>query len=296
LIESKKYKFILTGSSARSLRRKGVNLLAGRALTYHFHPLTIKELENKFSLKYSLQYGQLPLAYTSIKPKEFLQSYIQTYLKEEVQQEGLVRNVGNFARFMEVASFSQSEVLSVTDIAREAQLERKTVENYFEILNDLLIAIQIPVFTKRAKRKLIAKRKFYYFDVGLFRALRPVALLDSESEIDGAALETLLLQELRAINDYYGLDYKIYFWRSVTGLEVDFVLYGPTGFIAIEVKRKSSILPKDLRGLKAFGKDYPQAKRFVFCGVDKREKRNDIHILPVEYALKNLKKILEDRL
>ena len=191
LIENKKYKFILTGSSARKLRTKGTNLLAGRALTYYFHPLSQKELAKDFSLSYSLKYGQLPMARASAKPDKFLNSYIQTYLKEEILQEGLTRNIGNFSRFLEIASFSQGAILNLSQIAAEAQLERKTVENYFKILDDLLIGFFLPIFNKRAKRKLVSHNKFYYFDVGVFRSLRPTGPLDSESEIDGPALETL---------------------------------------------------------------------------------------------------------
>jgi predicted AAA+ superfamily ATPase len=292
LIETKKYKFILTGSSARGLRKKGINLLAGRALTYYFHPLTQKELGKDFSLQRSLRFGQLPMACTSSNPDKFLNSYIQTYLKEEVLQEGLTRNIGNFSRFLETAAFSQGEILNASHIARESQLERKTVENYFSILEDLLIGIRVPVFNKRSKRKLISHNKFYYFDVGIFRSLRPRGPLDSESEIDGAALETLFLQEIRALNDYYNLGYKIYYWRSATGLEVDFALYGPKGLLAFEIKRKSSIFKKDLKGLRAFSQDYPEAKLFVFCSADKKEYHGDIQVLPIETALKNLKEIL----
>ena len=292
LIESKKYKFILTGSSARGLRKKGVNLLAGRALTYYFHPLVEKELKKDFSLKKSLKFGQLPLAYTSQKPDQFLNSYIQTYLKEEVQQEGLTRNIGNFARFLEIASFSQGGLLNISQVAQEVQLERKTVENYFEILEDLLLGIRIPVFKKRAKRKLVSHDKFYYFDCGVFRSLRPQGPLDFSSEIDGAALETLFLQEIRALNDYFNLGYEIFYWRSVIGLEVDFVLYGPKGLLAFEIKRKPSIQNKDLSGLKAFLKDYPKAKAYVFCSTDREEFKNDVTILPIKKAIKELDKIL----
>ena len=293
LIESKKYKFILTGSSARGLRKKGINLLAGRALTYHFHPLTQEELGKDFSLIRSLKFGQLPMAYTSSDPDKFLNSYIQTYLKEEVLQEGLTRNIGNFSRFLEIATFSQGEILNTSQVARESQLERKTVENYFSILEDLLIGVRVPVFNKRSKRKLISHNKFYYFDVGIFRSLRPRGPLDSESEMDGAALETLFLQEIRALNDYYNLGYKIYYWRSVAGLEVDFVLYGPKGLLAFEIKRKASIFKKDLKGLRAFSQDYPEAKSFVFCSASKKEYHGDIQVLPIETALKNLRNILE---
>ncbi len=292
LLETASYRFILTGSSARTLRRAGVDLLAGRALTYYLYPLTTEELGLMFNLKHSLRYGHLPLAYTSPEPKKFLESYINTYLKVEVEQESLVRNIGGFARFMEIATFSQGSLLNLSEVAREAQLKRKTVANYFEILEDLLIASRLPVFNKHAKRKLLTKNKFYYFDVGVFRSLRPVGPLDSETELDGPALETLVLQELKAVNDYYNLEYKIYFWRSLSGLEVDFVLYGPRGLVAIEVKRKPSIQPSDLRGLNAFGQDYPQAKLLVFSGVKQKEYHGDVEVWPVEEALKNLPTIM----
>lgn len=292
LIESKNYKFILTGSSARGLRKKGINLLAGRALTYYFHPLTQEELGEDFSLARSLKFGQLPMAYASSDPDKFLNSYLQTYLKEEILQEGLTRNIGNFSRFLEIASFSQGGILNASEVARESQLERKTVENYFSILEDLLIGVRVPVFRKHFKRKLISHSKFYYFDAGVFRSLRPRGPLDSESEIDGAALETLFMQEIRALNDYYNLGYKIYYWRSAAGLEVDFILYGPKGLLAFEIKRKPSVFKKDLKGLQAFSQDYPEAKPFLFCFVDKKEYHDNIQVLSIETALKNLRKIM----
>lgn len=293
LIENKKFKFILTGSSARSLRRKGVNLLAGRALTYYFHPLTTPELADDFNLVRSLQYGHLPLACTQKNPDKFLNSYLDTYLREEILQESLTRNIGNFSRFLEVAAFSQGEVLNVNQVATESQLERKTAENYFKILEDLLIGVRLPVFSKRAKRKLIKHNKFYYFDVGVFRTLRPSGPLDSASEIDGPALETLFLQEIRAINDYHDLGYQIYYWRSTTGLEVDFILYGKKGLLAFEIKRTSTLTKKDLNGLKAFKKDYPEAQAYVFCNTDRVEYREGITIMPLDTAIGSLNKILD---
>lgn len=292
LIEAKKYKFILTGSSARNLRKKGVNLLAGRALTYFFHPLIKKELASNYIFSKSLQYGQLPLAYESKNPQKFLDSYIDTYLKEEVQAEGITRNIGNFTRFLEIAAFSQGEVLNVSQVASEGQIDRKTAENYFKVLEDLLIAVRLPVFNRRAKRKLIVHNKFYYFDVGVFRSLRLTGPLDSETEIDGPALETLFFQEIRAINDYYNLAYKLYYWRSVSGLELDFVLYGPKGLIALEIKRKSNITKKDLNGLKAFYKDYPEAELYLFSNISKEEYIDNIKIIPIEKALDSLINIL----
>ena len=219
LIEVRRLNFILTGSSARTLRRKGVNLLAGRALTYHMHPLTTAEQQDAFSLRDSLQFGHLPARFSENDPTKYLKDYVQTYLWEEVMQESLTRNIGHFSRFLEVASFCQGETLNISNIAREAHIKRPVVENYFSILEDLLIATRLPVFARKAKRKLVSQRKFYFFDAGAFRAVRPLGVLDSEAEIDGPALETLVLQELRALNDYRGYDYQIFFWRTRNNLE-----------------------------------------------------------------------------
>ncbi|MFA6549048.1 MAG: AAA family ATPase, partial [Candidatus Margulisiibacteriota bacterium] len=163
LIESNKYKFVLTGSSARKIRKKGHNLLAGRALTCSMHPLTAYELANDFKLEHSLKFGQLPCVYTEADPKAYLESYVKTYLEEEIQQEGLTRNLGAFSRFLEAASFSQASPLSISAVARECAVERKVVESYFKILEDLLIGYRIPVFTKKAKRRLASHPKFYFF-------------------------------------------------------------------------------------------------------------------------------------
>lgn len=293
LIEEKQIKFVLTGSSARILRKKGVNLLAGRALTYYLYPLTRAELKTSFNLNHSLKFGNLPLAYTSQKPKDFLNSYIKTYLQEEILQEGLTRNIGNFSRFLETASFSQGEIINYSEIARNSQLSRKTVEDYFSILSDLLIAFQIPVFRKKAKRRLIKHNKFYFFDTGVFRTIRPQGPLDSVDELEGASLETLFFQEIIALNQYHSLDYKIYYWRTSNGQEVDIILYGPKGFFAIEIKRKSNISTKDLSGLKSFSRDYPEAKLLLFCFTQRKEYRGNITITPIQQALDDLLDLLK---
>lgn len=295
LIESKGYKFILTGSSARSLKKKGVDLLAGRALSFKMFPLTAVELGKDFNLKNSLQFGQLPYVYSKDSPQaiqDYLHAYTQTYLREEVMQEGLTRNVGAFSRFLEVASFSQGSVLNMSEVAREASINRKVIVDYFQILEDLLLADRIPVFTKRAKRKLITHSKFYYFDAGVYRAIRPRGPYDSMEEAEGDAFETLVYQELNAINHYFDLQYHIYFWRTVEKIEVDFVLYGPRGIIGIEVKRSDTIDSKDLRGLKAFSEDYPEAKLFLFYGGKRREFIGNIQLIPLEEALPALPEIL----
>jgi len=281
LIEEKHYKFILTGSSARSLRRKGINLLAGRALTYWMHPLTAIELGINFNLEQSLNFGQLPSIPFENDPKKYLESYVKTYLREEVLQEGLTRNITAFSRFLEAASFSQGSVINYTEIARETSINRKVIENYFQILEDLLLAKRLPVFTKRAKRKLVAHPKFYFFDTGVYRTLRPKGPLDSPEEIDGAALETLIYQDLLAKNDYFSWGYQFYYWRTHSGDEVDFILYGEKGITAIEIKRSQKISLKDLKGLKTFAKDYPEAKLLLLYGGERRYREGEIEIIPI---------------
>jgi len=292
LIESRKHIFIITGSSARKLKQKGVNLLAGRALTYYMHPLTAKEQGDAFQMAQSLLFGHLPARFSEHDPKKYLKDYIQTYVREEVLQESLTRNIGHFSRFLEVASFSQGSVVSISEIAREAHIERATAKNYFSILEDLLIGVHLPVFTRKAKRKLISHLKFYYFDTGVFRAIRPTGPLDSEAELDGPAVETLVFQELRAVNDYLECGYQLYFWRTKNGLEVDFILYGPGGLIAIEVKRSAHVHSRNLRGLKEFKKDYPIATCYLFYGGSAPLYMGDIIVLPLGQALRNLEQLL----
>ncbi len=268
LIESQSVKFILTGSSARSLRKKGVNLLAGRARTRHMYPLTCIELAKDFSLEKSLQVGHLPEAYQSQNPKEYLSSYIQTYLREEVLQEGISRNLSASRRFLEAASFSQGAPLNISNVARDCGMDRKVTGEYFNILEDLLLGTRLAVFTKRAQRRLVKHDKFYFFDVGVYRNLRPQGPLDAPEEVEGVGLETLFLQELRAINEYYRLGFDLFYWRT------------------------SNQQDKDLNSLKSFLKDYPMAKAFLVTGVSQAQQKGEIAILPYEYCIKNLVKIL----
>ena len=293
LIEKKQCVFVLTGSSARKLRKKGVNLLAGRALTYSFHQLTAIELAKDFNLAHSLKFGQLPCVYTEKDPKAYLESYVETYLREEIQQEGLTRNLSAFSRFLEAASFSQGSVLNTSGVARECAVERKVVENYFSILEDLLIGCRLPVFTKKAKRRMVAHHKFYFFDVGIYRAIRPSGPLDMPEEMEVVAFETLVFQELRAINDYLRLGYELYYWHTSNQVEVDFVLYGNKGLKAFEVKRTSRLQENMLRGLKAFLKDYPSAKAYLIYGGARRLYEGKITILPAQEALLTLPDILK---
>lgn len=292
LIEEKPWRFVLTGSSARKLRRHGVNLLAGRARTRSMRALTAEELGADFIVTKSLQRGHLPTAYTVDDYEDYLRGYVGTYLREEVQQEALVRNVGQFGNFLTIAAYSQASVLNVQNVARECGVDRKTADNYFTILEDLLLAVRLPVFHRRAKRKMITHSKFYFFDAGVFRTLRQRGPLDVVEEIEGAALETLVLQELRAINDNHALGYDIGFWRTSQGQEVDFVLYGPRGFWGIEVKRSSLVRPHDLKPLKAFLAEYPEAVGVcVYTGTE-RYVVDGIRVEPVQDFLPLLTQVL----
>ena len=289
IIEQKKnIRFILTGSSSRKLKRTGIDLLAGRAAYKTLHPFMASELGDDFNFEKALQYGLVPLVINSANPIETLNAYITLYMNEEVKMEGLVRNISDFSRFLEIISFSNGSILNNTEIARESQVGRKAVEGYISILEDILLAHKLPVFTKRAKRLLISHPKFYFFDVGVFRTIRPSGPLDSPHEIDGIALENLILQHLMAWNAYHGNGNKLYYWRTKAGVEVDFIIYGSDTLAAIEVKNAKNIRSNDLKGLKTFKNDYPEANCiFLYRGNEKLLK-NGILCMPCNLFLKNL--------
>ncbi|HLF66941.1 MAG TPA: DUF4143 domain-containing protein, partial [Gammaproteobacteria bacterium] len=255
--------FILTGSSARKLKRTSADLLGGRALKRELHPFMAAELGELFHLETALQQGLLPLVTGQKDAADILHGYISLYLHEEVQMEGLVRNIENFSRFLEVISFSHAGLLNVANIARDCMVKRKTVENYIAILEELLLAYQIPIFSKRAKRELSAHPKFYLFDSGVYYALRPRGPLDRIDEINGASLEGLIAAHLRAWNDYSTEKHGIHFWRTRSGVEVDFIVYGPQGFWAIEVKNSKRVTQEDIKGLNTFLIDYPEAQAIL---------------------------------
>lgn len=284
-----KLRFVLTGSSARKLKRSGVDLMAGRARVRTLHPYMAAEWGASFSLESALRHGMLPLALAAPDPADVLRSYAALYVREGVQMEGLVRQVGSFARFLEAISFSQGAVLNVSNVARECAVSRKTVEGFVEILEDLLLSFRLPIFTKRAKRELAGHPKFFYFDVGVYRSLRPHGPLDRPAEIDGAALESLVAQHLRAWIGYTDQPHEMFYWRTRAGVEVDFIVYGPGGLWAVEVKNTGTIRPEDLRGLQAFRADYPQSQCvFLYRGKEQR-KIGDIHCHPCETFLRQLR-------
>lgn len=282
-------RFILTGSSARKLKRGASDLLAGRALLRTCHPFMAAEIGSLFNLGNALCTGLVPVVLAATNRQDALQAYVSLYVREEVQAEGLVRNLAAFNRFLEAASLSHASLVNLSEIARECVVERKSVDAYLGILEDILLAFRIPVFSKRAKRNLVSHGKLYFFDPGVFGVLRPAGPLDRPSEIEGAALEGLVAQHLRAWLAYSGIDGGLYFWRTKAGVEVDFIVYAKDCFTAIEVKNSATVSNQDIRGLKSFKTDYPEAETLLLHRGKERLKINGIHCIPAEEFLLGLK-------
>lgn len=286
--ERKELRFILTGSSSRKLKRSGVDLLAGRLLLRSLHPFMAAELGRGFDLDRALALGLVPLVVRAPMPQDTLDAYASLYLREEVKMEGVVRNIGDFSRFLEAISFSHASVLNISAVARECQVNRKTVEGYLQVLEDLLLSHRIPPFTRRARRATSTHPKFFYFDTGVFRSLRPAGPLDRREEIEGHALEGLVAQHLLAFNAYRGGEDSLFFWRTRSGSEVDFVVYGPQLFWAIEVKNSRRVRPEDTRPLRAFAEEYPEARAMLLYRGTERLVRDNILCLPCEEFLLEL--------
>lgn len=286
------YRFIMTGSSARKLKRNAnADLLGGRAVKRMCHPFLARELGDSFDLEEALRYGMIPLVRfpKSGTSASVLKTYLDLYIEEELITEGVIRKVDSFFRFLEVASFSHASVLSASEIAREAEVKRSTVDTYFEILEEMLIISRLPVFSKRAKRRLVGHDKIYFFDAGVFRTLRPRGPLDRATEIEGACLEGLVYQQLRAWNDYLDEPNRLYFWRTRNGVEVDFVIYGPKAFRAIEVKNSMRVDRSDASGLEAFHADYPEAElTLLYRGERSQRITDNVTAVPVSEFLAGL--------
>jgi predicted AAA+ superfamily ATPase len=246
------------------------------------------ELGQRFNFDDALRRGLLPLVVASENPGEVLRSYAALYLREEVQMEGLVRNIGNFSRFLEAISFSHGSILNISNVAQECGVERKTVEGYVEILEDILLSWRLRIFTKRARRQLAGHPKFFLFDTGVFRSLRPRGPLDRPEEIEGQALEGLVGQHLKAWIDYSEIKRELYFWRTRSGVEVDFVIYGQDGICGIEVKNSRNVRPADLRGLRSFKEEYPESKTLLLHRGKDRMLKGDVLCMPCEEFLINL--------
>ena len=286
--EEKGRRFVLTGSSARKLRGGGVNLLAGRAVEATMHPFMAAELP-QFDVDSALEIGMLPLVRASATPLETLRSYLGLYVREEVQAEGLVRNLTSFSRFMEALSFSHANALNLTEVARECGVSRSTVVGYLAVMEDLLLSRRLPVFQRRAKRQLTKHPKFYWFDAGVFAQARPRGPMDAPEEVLGAALEGLVEQHLRAWIGYRRRGETLHYWRTRSGVEVDFVVYGPSTFVAIDVMRSARVRPRDLRSLRVFREDYPEAGTVLLYGGRETLLTDDVLCVPYDDYLAALK-------
>ena len=283
MIEERGVRFLLTGSSARSLRRKGVNLLGGRARSRTLHPFVRAELGGRFDLARALQYGLLPSIYFSDAPREDLAAYAGDYLKEEVAAEAIVRNIGAFSRFLEVAAFAHGEMINFSNLASDAQAPVSTVREYYAILKDTFIAHEVPAFSATSKRKAISTAKYYLFDIGLARHLQGRRGLAPGTPEYGSAFESYLFQEIKAFCDYHLLDAPRY-WRSKSGFEVDFLFAD----IAVEVKAKRVAGARDLRGLRALREENLFAQHLLVCMEPAPRLVDGIRVLPWEVFLEEL--------
>lgn len=283
LIETRDVKFLLTGSSARKLRRGGINLLGGRARVKYLHPLTYRELGDKFVLNQAMQRGLLPSIYFSDDPRADLESYAGLYLQQEIMAEGATRNIPAFSRFLKIAAHSNGGIVNFTNIASDAQVARTTVYEYYEILKDTLILRELPPWRKTVKRKPLASSKYYFFDVGVVSALQGRPFLPGTPEF-GEAFETFIMHELSSWSDYASGE-LLSFWRSKSGFEVDFIIGDHT---AIEVKAKENVSSQDIKSLRAL-REENKLKHFLCVCMEKRSRDVDgIKILPYTEFLTSL--------
>lgn len=245
LIEEQGIQFLLTGSSARKLHKNDVNLLAGRAWEANLFPLTSREIPD-FELERYLQYGGLPPVYASAEPEEELVAYVDTYLREEIQAEGLVRKIPAFSRFLLTSALTSGQILNFTAIASDAGVPVASIREYYQILQDTFIGFFVPGWTKTLKRKATSSAKFYFFDLGVRNTLAQIKSLPPQSNLFGQAFEHFIALEIRAYLSYRRKREPLNYWRTQHGQEVDFIIGGK---IAIEVKTTDRVTEKHLQGL-----------------------------------------------
>ena len=289
LIEGRGLRFVLSGSSARKLRRGGTNLLAGRAVTMSMFPFTSFELSHDFDLSEVLRHGTLPMAFIDAEPKEYLRAYAETYLDQEVRAEALTRNLGAFTRFLEIAARQNGQLTNATSIARDAGISRNTVQNHFEILVDTLLGFWLPPWRLKSATKQVQNRKFYLFDCGVVRALNGRLPYPPSPEELGALLETFILHELRAYLSYTRRHYPLHFWRNYDGAEVDVLCETSRGHVAIEIKASRRWDKRFHRGLRRVREELGEQTQCygIYLG-ERAALFDDVHVLPVPEFLKKL--------
>ena len=285
LIANKGLRFILTGSSARKLRRGGANLLGGRALWNQLFPLVSAEIDD-FDLDKAINNGMLPRHYLADNAKKRLQGYVGVYLKEEIMAESVVRNLPSFSRFLEAAALTSGEMVVYNNIANDCGVSAKTVKEYFNILVDTMFGYYVPAYSKTVKRRLIQAPRFYLFDVGVTNYLLKRGRLEQGSPEYGHALEQLLILEMLAYLNYTDSEAELSYWRTSSNIEVDAVLGDAK--VAIEIKSTKEAQSKDMKGLKVFSEEHPQA-RLILVSHDARPRlHNGVEVMPVKYFLSQL--------
>ena len=288
LMETRGLRFVLSGSSARKLRRGGVNLLAGRAVTVAMPPLVSAELGVDAEPAKHMLYGALPMAVGNEDPRPYLRSYAETYLAQEVRAEALTRNIGGFARFLEVAARQNAQTTNATAIAKAVGIRRETVRAHFEILVDTLLGYWLPAWRLKPANKQVAHSKFHFFDAGVARALSGRLPYPPTSEESGPLAETFLLHELRAYLAYTGLHYRLHFWRTHDGAEVDAVCEAANGFVAIEIKSSQHWQKRFNRGLRRLREHLPNAQCYGVYFGERAALWDDVRVFPVRDFLKRL--------
>lgn len=290
LIEQRQLRFVLSGSSARKLRRGGFNLLAGRAIMKNLYPLTSAEMDFNLDLSTVLRFGTLPLAITGNDPESYLEAYVDIYLQEEIRAEALTRNIGGFSRFLEIAARQNSQITNMTSISRDAAVSRQTVANYFDVLADTLIGYWLTPWKLKRSTRQVAHPKFYLFDCGVARMLSGRLPYPPTTEEEGALFETFILNEVRAYFSYSNIRYPLHFWRSHDGVEVDLLCETKAGFVAIEIKAAERWDKRYNRGLARIRTEFAPADTTCF-GIYRGTRSalwDDILILPAMDFLEKL--------
>jgi len=285
LIENGGYRFILSGSSPRRILRSSHNLLGGRALKFELYPLVSVEISD-FDLTKALNNGLLPRHYLAEDSKKIISAYIGNYLKEEIIAEARLRNIGAFSRFLEVAAFSNGEMVNYTNIAAECGISAPTVKEYFQILEDTMTGRFLPSFQKRPKRRVILAPKFYFFDIGIVNHLLKRGRIEVGSESFGNAFEHFIYQELFAHSHYSGINYPIYYWRTTSQIEIDFILGEHE--VGIEVKSTSSANYRHTKGLVSFADEYKVKKLILITNDPLPRVMGNVLVLPWEIFLHRL--------
>lgn len=272
LIESANIRFALTGSSARKLKRGGANLLAGRADIYYLFPLVYQEFAQNFTLEKALQIGCLPYLwannFSENDQNEFLRSYTDLYLKEEIQAEGIVRNIGSFTRFLDVAAYNDGEIVNYSNIARECGVSVKTVQGYYQILEDTFLAHRLEPWTSSIRKRLVSHPRYYLFDPGVTNAIcQNFSTLNPE--VRGRRFEQFMILQIIALNSYFRYGYEFFFWRTNNGIEIDLIITHSKNPIAA-VEFKSGLLkPGSSYAMNEFKKEYPKIKTYIVCPIER---------------------------